>query len=98
MASDTITDSAMIQRIMTRLQEIPENGAMKVVFDAKKSKMVLDFCYNQEHHKIEVYDRRFQTPSGGYHTANNDIELALYNDIDTLIHPKRKKKFAKLSM
>jgi len=98
MQSATITDPAMIARVMARIEEIPANGEMKVVFDVKKEKMELRFRHGAHTHTIEVYDHRFKTPSGGFHTAHNDIETALYEDIDTLIHPKRKKKFAKLKM
>jgi hypothetical protein len=98
MASAIINDAAMIKRVMDRIEEIPADGEMKVVFDTKKEKMTLHFSNEMDILTVEVYDHRFKTPSGGFHTNNNPLEIALYEDLDTLIHPNRKKKFAKLTL
>lgn len=98
MKSALITDPAIIERVMARIEAIPANGEVKVVFDNKADKMDLRFSNGADILLIEIYDKRFKTPSSCFHTSNNDIEVSLYEDIDTLLHPNRKKKFAKLAM
>ncbi|MDD5084264.1 MAG: hypothetical protein PHT88_05060 [Candidatus Moranbacteria bacterium] len=98
MQSALITEPDMIERVMARIKEIPTDGEMKVVFDSKAEKMDMRFDTGTISHLIEVFDRRFKTPAGGFHTGRNAVESTLYADLDTLIHPARKKKFAKLRM
>ena len=93
-----IHDEALIQRIIARIEEIPTLGDLKIVLDEKSEKMELIFMAANEKHCILILNQRFQMPATGLFSSSNDFEEKLYTNLDTLIHPNRKKKFAKLQM
>lgn len=91
-------DNTLIQRVIARIEEIPTLADIKAVFDEKSDKMDIIFSNATETYVIEVLNHRFKIPTIASYAGNNEFEDALYEDLDTLIHPKRKKKFAKLQM
>lgn len=91
-------DNTLIQRVIARIEEIPTIGDIKAVFDEKSDKTDVIFSNATETCVIEILNHRFKIPALASYAGNNEFEGVLYEDIDTLIHPSRRKKFAKLQM
>lgn len=85
--SITINDVRIIQSIMDRIEKIPEDGDMMKSFGPDAEQIDLLFCYEKQVQVIQIFQKRFKTPSTGFNSKKNEIEISLYNDIDALLFP-----------
>lgn len=82
-----IDDINMIKSLMERIEKIPTNGEMMISFGAKAEQINLSFTCEKRIQKIEIYQKRFKTPSTGFNIGNSELESGLYQDIDALLFP-----------
>ena len=84
-ASVSINDIIFINNIIERIQNIPANGDMMISFGPDAEHIELLFYKEKDCQKIEIYNHRFKTPSTGFNSNKNEIELTLYKDIIHLL-------------
>jgi hypothetical protein len=93
----TIEDSKVVEDIMQRIEHIPMVGDMMVSFGPNAERISLFFhCANKTIQTINIYQKRFKTPSTGFNSERNEAESSLYSDIDALLFPDLKKKTLKI--
>jgi hypothetical protein len=82
--SITIRDSKSIQSLVQGILQIPVNGDMMISFGPAAEHIELIFKNGTEKEVVEVYQKKFKTPSTGFHSSN-DLEKGLYEKIDNLL-------------
>ncbi len=93
----TIEDSKVVEDIMQRIEHIPMAGDMMVSFGPNAERISLFFhCANKTIQTVNIYQKRFKTPSTGFNSEKNETESSLYSDIDALLFPDLKKKIIKI--
>ncbi|MBX7232546.1 MAG: hypothetical protein K1X29_10720 [Bdellovibrionales bacterium] len=92
----TIKDGSAIVSLMESIEKIPVEGEMMISFGPKAENIDLVFKCGKETERIEIYEKKFKTPSTGFNTSANHLELAVYNTIETLLHPKINKNILKV--
>ncbi len=93
----TIEDSNVVQKILERIEKIPADGDMMKSFGPDAESIDLFFhCGMGSIQKIEIYQKRFKTPSTGFNAGSNETESSLYADIDALLFPDLEKKILKI--
>lgn len=85
--SVTIEVASAIAGLMQRISKIPADGNMMVSFGPKAEEIDLEFHCGNEIQTIEIYGKRFKTPSTGFNSDHSEIEESLYRDIDALLFP-----------
>ena len=84
----TIEDRKVIQAIMARIESIPVAGDMMKSFGPDAE--YIDLLFHDVHgtiQKVGIYQKRFKTPSTGFHCGPSETEAALHADIDALLFP-----------
>lgn len=94
--SITIEDEPTIAALMQRISKIPPDGDMMISFGPKAEKIELKFHCGDEIQTIEIYGKRFKTPSTGFNSGRSEIEERLYQDIDALLFPEFHKNILKV--
>lgn len=93
----TIEDGKVISNFMQRIESIPADGDVMKSFGPDAESIDLFFhCANDTSQKVEIYQKRFKTPSTGFNAGKSDIESSLYADIDALLFPDIDKKILKI--
>jgi len=93
----TIDDSKAVKSIMERIKNIPADGDMMKSFGPDAESIDLVFhCANDTTQKVEIYQKRFKTPSTGFNSGKNETESLLYSDIDALLFPDYEKRILKI--
>lgn len=93
----TVADQNVIASIMDRIETIPADGDMMVSFGPDAEHIELGFtCVGNATQTINIYQKRFKTPSTGFNSRGKSTELALYADIDALLFPAPNKKMLKI--
>jgi hypothetical protein len=82
-----IHDINMIKSLMERIDKIQSNGEMMISFGPKAEQINLSFTCEKGIQEIEIYQKRFKTPSTGFNIENNELETGLYQDINALLFP-----------
>lgn len=84
----TIEDSKVIQAIMARIESISVAGDMMISFgpDAEYIELLFRDAGGIKQ-KLGIYQKRFKTPSTGFHGEPEEAESTLYADIDALLFP-----------
>lgn len=74
---------------MTRIEKIPANGDMMKSFGSQTEEIDLVFHCGDQTQTIEIFNQRFKTPSTGFNTDRNAIEIeqGLYSEINALLFP-----------
>ncbi len=82
--SIVINDTTIIQSLVAAIERIDPNGDMMVSWgpDAEHMELILKNETGQE--VVEVYQRKFKTPSTGFH-GSNELEKSLYQEIEKLL-------------
>lgn len=81
---------------MQHIAEIPANGREMIKFRPDAEEINLTFhCANQVQ-KINIFEKKFQTPSTGFNEGKSKLEESLYNDIDALLFPDFNKPILKI--
>ncbi len=83
-----IEDSKVIQTIMARIESIPVAGDMMKSFGPDAE--YIDMLFHDAHgsiQKLGIYQKRFKTPSTGFHGGPSETEAAFHADIDALLFP-----------
>lgn len=84
----TIEDSKVIQSIMARMESIPVAGDMMKSFGPDAAYIDLLFhVVDGTTQNVGIYQKRFKTPSTGFHGGPSETEAALYADIDAWLLP-----------
>lgn len=92
-----INDSKVVKSIMQRIKNIPADGDMMKSFGPDAESIDLIFhCANDTTQKVEIYQKRFKTPSTGFNSGKNETESLLYSDIDALLFPDCEKRILKV--
>jgi len=93
----TINGSKAVKSIMERIKNIPADGDMMKSFgpDAESIDFIFH-CANDTTQKVEIYQKRFKTPSTGFNSGKNETESRLYSDIDALLFPDYEKRILKI--
>lgn len=92
-----IEDQHSVKKIMERIEKIPVDGDMMKSFGHDAESIDLFFhCAGETTQKVEIYQKRFKTPSTGFNSGRNEAESLLYYDIDALLFPDLEKKILKL--
>lgn len=92
-----INDSKVVKSIMQRIKNIPADGDMMKSFGPDAESIDLIFhCANDTTQKVEIYQKRFKTPSTGFNSGKNETESRLYSDIDALLFPDCEKRILKV--
>lgn len=86
-SSVIIEDASVIAGLMQRISKIPADGDMMISFSPKAEEIDLEFHCGNEIQTIEIYGKRFKTPSTGFNSGRNEVEERLYQDIDALLFP-----------
>lgn len=93
----TINDSRVVKSIMERIKNIPAEGDMMKSFGPDVESIDLIFhCANDTTQKVEIYQKRFKTPSTGFNSGKSETESLLYADIDALLFPNFGKRILKI--
>jgi hypothetical protein len=85
--SVTIRSSKSIQSLVQGILQIPVNGDMMISFGPDATYLTLTFKNETEHEVVEVIQRKFKTPSTGFHSSN-ELEKNLYQEIEDLLASK----------
>lgn len=96
MATVKFADAGMIGKIMDRIESLPVNGDAMITFGPQAEKIELDFQGATEIQTIKIYEKKFKTPSTGFHSLTSPIEQSLYSDIEALVSPALGKVFLKI--
>ncbi len=93
----TINDSKVVKNIMQRIENIPVDGDKMKSFGPDAESIDLFFhCDNKTIQTVEIYQKKFKTPSTGFNSGTNEVELLLYSDIDALLLPDLNKRILKI--
>jgi hypothetical protein len=57
---------------------------------------LLFHCDNKTIQTVEIYQKKFKTPSTGFNSGTNEVESLLYSDIDALLFPDLNKRILKI--
>ncbi len=80
-----INDEKVIQDLIARIQKINPNGDEMQSFADNAEYIELLFHSENQPQIIQIYQGKFKTPSTGFNTGKNKVEINLYNDITTLL-------------
>lgn len=93
-----LTDPAALQDFVKRISQIPADGDKMKSFGDEAEHIELAFeCAPGELQKIDIYNKRFKTPSTGFNSSENTFEASLYSDIDALLFPALDKRTLKVA-
>ncbi|MDR3713102.1 MAG: hypothetical protein P4L51_09835 [Puia sp.] len=81
-----IADVAYINKLASRIEQIPADGDMMISFSGMAEHIELLFCSGDGIQEIQVIQKGFKTPSTGFNTRN-DFEKTLYAEIDAMLFP-----------
>lgn len=80
-----INDEKVIQDLIARIEKINPNGDEMLSFAENTEYIELLFHFENQPQIIQIYQGKFKTPSTGFNTAKNEVEINLYNDITALL-------------
>ena len=86
-ASASVVDPETLKRIIWRIKRIPTNGDMMKSFDEDAQQTDLEFHCQGKVQVIEIYEKRFKTPSTGFNTGDEGEEKLLTAAIEGLLTP-----------
>lgn len=79
-----INDPKTVQTLVQGILQIPTDGDMMISFGSDAEHIELIFKNGAAQEVIEVYQKKFKTPSTGFHTSN-ELEKSLYAEIEKLL-------------
>ena len=79
-----INDPRIIQGLVQGILQLPTDGDMMISFGPDAEHIELVFKNGTEQEVVEVYQKKFKTPSTGFHGAN-ELEKGLYQKIEKLL-------------
>lgn len=85
--SVTLDDHNTINNLIARISSIPEDGDMMISFGPNVEEINLEFHCENNMQTIEIYGKKFKTPSTGFNSGKSEIEESLYQDINALLFP-----------
>lgn len=83
----SIEDVAVVQQLKERISHLPADGDMMISFGPKAEHIDLRFSGPAGTDVIELYNKKFKTPSTGFNSLKSELETTLYRDIDALLLP-----------
>jgi len=91
-----IEDHKAIQSLMDRIELLPADGDQMKSFDLDTEEIDLCFYFEGRCQQIDIYRKKFKTPSTGFNSKINEQEEKLYNDITSLLFPAANKLLLKI--
>lgn len=95
-ASILIKDQPSIQKLIARIESLDPNGDEMISFGPKAESIDLTFQCKDKSQTIEIYQKKFKTPSTGFSSSKSEVESKLYQDIDGLLLPDFGKSILKV--
>jgi hypothetical protein len=96
LATVVIKDPLAIRNLVNRIESLEPNGDELISFGPNAESIDLNFLCQGKTQKIEIYERKFKTPSTGFNSKESVTESELYRDIDALLFPEFGKAFLKI--
>ena len=81
-----ITDVAYVNKLVSRIEQIPTNGDMMISFSGGAEHITLLFYSGDQVQVVEIIQKGFKTPSTGFN-IKNEFERDLYAEIDAVLFP-----------
>ncbi len=92
-----IVDKTALADLVKRIQALPSNGTEMIKMGPKAEHTRLEFKFSDKtQQSIEIYARRFKTPSTGFIAEKNPLEIMLTEDIENLIQPELNRRILKI--
>lgn len=79
-----LKDAKVIQNLMSRIEKIPK-GKKMISFAPDAEQIDLSFHCEGKTQLIQIFEKKFQTPSTGFNARRTKIEARLYSDIQALL-------------
>ena len=77
-------DTLFIQGLMKRIEKLPVEGGIMKSFSSDTEEIDLLFYAGEQVQTIQIFDKRFKTPSSGFN-EKNEMETKLYNEIKSIL-------------
>lgn len=80
-----INNKKVIQHLIAKIEKINPTGDEMQSFADIAEHVELHFYFENQPQIIQIYQGKFKTPSTGFNTGNNEVEMNVYNHINALL-------------